>query len=472
MKAIKYLFVGALIAGFSAPVAAQDLKSDVEKISKLVAENKANPDAIKDQIKLFKKTYKKNAEALTALGRAYLDVKDTLRAQEYGQLAMKVNQHYGPAYVLLGDLEVVKDNGGAASSWFEQATIMDPKCVDGYRRYAQVNSRVSPSSAVAKLEELRAILPDYPVDIISAEIYDKAENITKAIECYDKVDRNKMEDYQLASYATDCYLKGLYQKSLEIAQFGVSKFPKNAGLNRLMFFNHTELKNYEEALKAKEALFVSEKVKIGENDYLYAGHAYVGAKNYDKAIEAFQKAIEIKPDGELAKDATKALSMAYSDKGDIDNAAATYSKYLGMLDKVTAYDYSQLATMYANQAEKLEGDAKVDMLMKADGVYATMAEKFADIADFATYQRAHIGFALDPETKTGAAKPHYEKLIEIIKSHATKGKNDDARLIESYRYLGYYYLLQNDKEKADSYWKLVLEIDPNNETAKQALGVE
>ena len=32
MKAIKYLFVGALIAGFSAPVAAQDLKSDVEKI--------------------------------------------------------------------------------------------------------------------------------------------------------------------------------------------------------------------------------------------------------------------------------------------------------------------------------------------------------------------------------------------------------------------------------------------------------
>ena len=164
--------------------------------------------------------------------------------------------------------------------------------------------------------------------------------------------------------------------------------------------------------------------------------------------------------------------MAYSDKGDINNAATIYSKYLGMLDKVTAYDYSQLATMYANQAEKLEGDAKVDMLMKADGVYATMAEKFADIADFATYQRAHIGFALDPETKTGAAKPHYEKLIEIIKSHATKGKNDDARLIESYRYLGYYYLLQNDKEKADSYWKLVLEIDPNNETAKQALGVE
>ena len=49
---------------------------------------------------------------------------------------------------------------------------------------------------------------------------------------------------------------------------------------------------YKEALKAKEALFVSEKVKIGENDYLYAGHAYVGAKDYDKAIEAFQKDLQ------------------------------------------------------------------------------------------------------------------------------------------------------------------------------------
>ena len=94
------------------------------------------------------------------------------------------------------------------------------------------------------------------------------------------------------------------------------------------------------------------------------------------------------------------------------------------------------------------------------------------MADYATYQRAHIGYKLDPETKTGAAKPHYEKLIELIKAKSAPEDSDKARLGEAYRYLGYYYLLQNDKEKADSYWKLVLEIDPNNETAKQALGVE
>ena len=474
MRAIKYFFIGALIAGFSAPAVAQDVKTDVENIAKLIVANKNNPVAVKDQVKEFKKTYKKNAEALTGLGRAYLDIKDTVNAQALGMMAIKVNQHYGPGYVLLGDVEVAKDNGGAASGWFEQATMMDPKGVDGYRRYAQVNSRVSPASAVAKLEELRKIRPDYPVDIISAEIYDKAGNLSKAIEYYDKVDRDKMEDYQLASYATDCYLKKDYEKSLQIAQFGTNKFPKNAGLNRLVFFNQTELKNYGDALKAAEALFNSEKVKIGENDYLYYGHAYFGNQEYDKAIEMFQKTIEAKPDdAELVQGALKSISKAYSEKGDIENAAATYNKYLdSMKDKVTAYDYGQLASMYTDQAEKVEGDAKVALLMKADAVYATIAERFAEYADFSTYQRAHIGFALDPETKTGAAKPHYEKLIEIIKGHATKAKNDDARLIESYRYLGYYYLLQNDKATADGYWNKVLELDPENETAKQALGIQ
>ena len=53
-----------------------------------------------------------------------------------------------------------------------------------------------------------------------------------------------------------------------------------------------------------------------------------------------------------------------------------------------------------------------------------------------------------------------------------RDKADNARLTEAYRYLGYYYLVKNDKAMADGYWKKVLEIDPENETAKQALGIK
>ena len=36
MKSIKYFFIGALLMGFSAPAMSQDMKSDIENISKLV----------------------------------------------------------------------------------------------------------------------------------------------------------------------------------------------------------------------------------------------------------------------------------------------------------------------------------------------------------------------------------------------------------------------------------------------------
>lgn len=470
MKAIKYLLVGVLTLGFGMQSMAQeDNKATIDAITKVI---KANPAAAKDQVKQVYKKNKKNPEVLTAIGRAYLDVKDTTNAQQYGELAIKANKNFGPAYVLLGDIEVQKDNGGAASTWFEQATMMDPKNVEGYRRYAQVNSKVSPAAAVAKLEELRRIRPDYPVDIISAEIYDRSGRIAKALEYYEKVDKNKMEDYQLASFATDYFLNQDFEKSLAIAQFGNQKFPRNPGLNRLSFFDLTNLKRYPEALQYADKLFnASDSAKISETDYLYYGYAYQGNKEYQKAIDMFKKSIEMNKDNEEDKqDALKNIANCYSSLGDITQASATYEQYLGMLKKVTAYDMATLASMYMDQADKEEGDKKTEYLKKADEIYGKIADQFPSVADFATLQRAHIGYTLDPESKEGTAKPHYEKLVEVIKGHTEKGQHDDERLIEAYHYLGYYYLLHDDKATADTYWNKVLEIDPNNETAKQALG--
>ena len=473
MKSIKYFFIGALLMGFSAPAMSQDMKSDIENITKLVKENKSNPAAIKDEIKAFRKNYKKNAEALTALGRAYLDVKDTTNAVALAENALKVNSKYGPGYVLMGDIEVAKDNGGSASAWFEQATMMDPQNIEGYRRYAQVNSKANPTMAVMKLEELRKVRPDYPVDIISAEIFDKAGRLEKAVEYYDKVDRSQMEDYQLAAYATDCFLLGKYEKSLEIAQMGAGKFPSNSALNRLCMFNNTELKKFPEAVAAGKALFACEGAKISGNDHLYYASALKGNKEFDSAIEQYNKAAEVAPeDKDLQISVYRDLSEVYGLKGDIDKAVENFNKYIEISPKRTASMYGQLAALYKNQASKVEGAEMEKYLLEADKVYATIAEQFPTFADYATLQRAHIGFQLDPETKTGAAKPHYEKLVEIVKGHETMDDRDKANLLEAYRYLGYYYTLAKEDAKAAEYWNKVLELDPENAAAKAALGIK
>ena len=73
------------------------------------------------------------------------------------------------------------------------------------------------------LEELKKQLPDYPTGLISAEIFSKAGNLTKAVQYYDQVDKAKMEDYQLVDYALAYFLKGEFNKSLEVAKYGNGK---------------------------------------------------------------------------------------------------------------------------------------------------------------------------------------------------------------------------------------------------------
>lgn len=475
MKANKYLIIGVALLGMSAPAVAQtEQDAVISEITKVV-KSSADAKQKESQLKEMLKPYKKDAKVLTAVGRAYLDAKDTEKAVSYADMAISRDKNYGDAYVLKGDVAASLDNGGEASMWFEQAILAEPTNPNGYRRYAQVNSKVNPSGSVAKLEELRKAVPDYPVDIISAEIYDKSGNLDKAIEYYSKVSLDKMEDYQLAAYGTDLFLKGQFEKSLNVAEHGAAKSPRNSGLNRLMFFNNTNLKNYPAALDAADKLFnASDSAKISEHDYLYLGYANMGAEKYPEAIDAFNKCLDnAAEDSGNRSDALKNLAEAYKNNGEFEKGVATYEKYLDTKADRTANDYNSLAQMYVSESEKVEGQAKRDLIMKADAVYADMVEKFPSVADFSTVQRAHLAFTLDPDSKEGLAKPHYEKLVEIINGHAEKGERDDARLLEAYRYLGaYYYITLNDANAAKPYWEKILEIDPENATAKQALGIQ
>lgn len=471
MSKIKYLLIAALMTGFSARAMAQDVKSQVSVIAKAIAANKNNPDAIKDQVKDFTKTFKKNAEAFVGLGRAYLDVKDTLNAQKYADQAIKINKSYAPGYVLEGDIEQVKDDGGAASGWYERAIYADPKDPDGYIKYATVNSKVSPAASVAKLEALRQQRPDYPVDLISAGIYDRAGDFKNALTMYDKVDKSQMKEGNLVSYALDNFLNGDFQKSLDIAQYGNQKFPRNAPLNRLAFYDLTNLKKYPEALAYADKLFnQSDSAKISESDYLYYGYAHLGNNDNDKAISMFQKSLSVNTDNAADKsDALKNIATAYQQKGDFPNAIKNYKDYLASLKQITAYDLGNFASMYMAQADSLTGADQVTAYKNADGVYAEIGDKFPSVADYAEYNRAHIAYDLDPDSKQGLAKPHYEKLIEIINAKPTKADTDTARLVEANRYLGYYYMLNNDNATSKTYWQKVLDLDPANDTAKQAM---
>ena len=65
-----------MMLSISAPSMAQDVKSQVTAITKVVVDAKGDVNATKAQVKDFMKANKKNAEALAGLGRAFLTAKN------------------------------------------------------------------------------------------------------------------------------------------------------------------------------------------------------------------------------------------------------------------------------------------------------------------------------------------------------------------------------------------------------------
>lgn len=471
MKTLKYLFMGAVMIGFAAPALAQDNKATIESIAKII---KSKPADLAKQAKDFKKEYKKNPEVLVGIGRAFYEEKDTAQARAFAQAAVDRDKKYAPAFVLIGDVEALSNNGGNAAAYYDQAIYADPKNPEPYYKYASVYRKISPSTAVQKLEDLRIQRPDIAVDALAGQIYYNSNQFEKAIAAYNKAGLEKLEERNITELAMSYYFLGKNPGSLATAKYGLTKSPRDAAFNRLAFFNCTDLKDYENALVYADALFnKSDSAKFSYLDYAYYGNAYSGLKQYDKAIEQYEKALQQEFDSKAKRAGVcKSLSDAYSGNGEYDKAIASYNEYMNSIETKTAFDYVGLAKLYTLKADGQTGETRNATFKEAEKIYDEIEQKYPQASEYALFMKARVNTYMDPDNTQRLAKPYYEKLVSIIEPKEIKDEADKARLVEGCRYLGYIYLLDDNKTEADKYWNLLLTVDPDNEMAKQALGVK
>ena len=129
MKAIKYLFVGALLVLFSAPAMAQDEEQAIiDNITRVIKNNKGgNFETIEDEVDRVRKKNKKKPRVLVAMGTAFKEINDTTHAREFAEFALDRDSHYAPAHMLLGDLAAIGDDGGRAAEYYQKAINDDPQ---------------------------------------------------------------------------------------------------------------------------------------------------------------------------------------------------------------------------------------------------------------------------------------------------------------------------------------------------------
>ena len=475
MRTFKYVMIGALMLGIGTPALAQtgDPKADTETITKMI-KNKAGDLA--DQTKKYAKKYKKNTDVLLAMSKAFYEVKDTANARIMAENALKANKKCAKAFIILGDIMALNEDGGAAAGQYQQAIYFDPKDPEGYYKYANVYKKVSPSEAVAKLEELRTHRPDIAVDALAGRIYYTSNKFGNAIDCYNKAweQKDKMEERDIRDYAMAYYLTGKAANALEVAKFGLTKSPRDAAFNRLAFFTATDLKQYDQALAYADALFnKSDSAKFSYFDYTYYGNALSGVKKYDEAIASFKKALDQEFDSKDKKAGViKTLSDAYSNQENYAEAIKYYEQYLAEYSTPTATDYAGLPQLYYYLASKQTGDEMIASLKKSDELYAQLGEKYADAAEYATFWRARVNNAMDNDQQNGYAKPYYEKMIQLYSERTELNNSDRARLKEAYLYMiSYEARVADNMEAAKVQAQKLIEIDPENAIAKQVLGM-
>jgi tetratricopeptide (TPR) repeat protein len=383
--------------------------------------------------------------------------------------------NYSPAYVLMGDIAVLADDGGAAAKNYDQAIFFDRKNVEAYRKYAIIYSKISFESSIDKLEQLRSEVPNYPVDLPIARLYDNAGKIDDAIRFYERVGLDQMEARDLAMFALKYNLIKDYAKSLAVLESGLKRFPRSSSLNRLGLMNAIAQQDFDNALIYGDRLFnKSDSVELKDMDFVNFAKAYIGKQNYDEAIALYRKGIEVsQADKDAVNNLFKEISDAYMKKGDFDNAVVEYRKYLDGTSNKTASDYSTLAEMYYKHAADLTGEEQMANIKMCDDIYKELQERFANNPDVVAYvlnRRGTLNAIMDPDSKQGLAKPIFEQLMQMLEAKTERTDTDTKRLITCYRYmLSYDLLVQDNKEAAKAWAEKILTLDPENEQAKAVM---
>ena len=154
--------------------------------------------------KNIKRHLRKDEEAIVALGNVYLLQHNFTEAEALANSVINNKKFNGSkAYVLLGDIAAIQDsigNAGAAAQQYQTAISLDPHNVTAYERYAKVYRHVNSKVAVAKLEELRKVEPNYPVEATAAEIMLNDGKYKEALAWYNKANPANMSEDNFYNY--------------------------------------------------------------------------------------------------------------------------------------------------------------------------------------------------------------------------------------------------------------------------------
>ena len=193
--------------------------------------------------------------------------------------------------------------------------------------------------------------------------------------------------------------------------------------------------HYQEALNEATKLLI--KFPNSINLYNIIGAANKGLSKLEKAIEAYIKAISIKPD---YADAYNNMGLALQEQSKLEEAIEAYIKAISIKpDYADAYNNMGFALQEQGKLEKA-----IEAYTKAISIKSNHAEAYYNTGN-ALQEQSKLEEAIEAYTKAISIKPNYAKALNNL-GNALKNQGKLEKAIEVYT-----KVISNEPDYADAY---------------------
>ena len=408
----------------------------------------------------------KNHKILSMVGDAWLYGQKAYpdEALEYFIKARDLDPKVARYWTHLGDAQYAKKDLGSAMTAYETAIEKDKNDPETYVKMARIwGASKKYDLGIEKLEIAIAMKPDYA--LAYKELYEqliKNKNFSKVLPVLEKYVSLTGDDVdakvRLVKFL--CFQARDYDRAIAEGLKVLESNPTQYTLHRWLAWSYGELdkaqESYDQSVKLFSVLSKDTTLKSFPSDYEYFAKAAIKLKKFEEAEFNYLKVAEMDPD--RAPEIYSLLGKSYYDAKIFPKATEWYMRK-GELQPLINTEQYYLGLSLFYEAKYLEADSSFTKVV-------TLTPNYAQ----GWLMRARCNTAMDSAQAAGLAKPFYEKYAELTSVEPDKSRTK-KNLIESYKYLGAYYVQRDDNNQALIYFEQIAALDPADKDAADAIKI-
>ena len=384
---------------------------------------------------------KKDPDIYRALAELYIQQNNAGKAVTQLEYVAEFDPTDASAHYAMGKIWERAKNEGMALQEYEKTIAQDPKFAAAYRRIIDIYRASFRWSDVQQRS----------ADLVAAGLAEKSD---------------------WRNYVNATFFAKDYAALTDIVPKALALYPEEAYLYRLLGYAQYEKNDAANALTTMKTFFErQDPAKVLGLDYEYLGKIYEKLGVDSMAVVNYEKVVTQYDSTGTKKELWGTIaSMYYKLKKWGAATNAFEQKIASKPDKVSDRDVMMLGYCQFYNKQYPSADATFAKLieMRPDLPAGNYWRGFTQQLMENDANRAAGLNEESPNFKTGAAKPYYDKFIEMIQT-ATDPNQYKNNLMRIYPYLITYYGVNKDKDNTITYLKKYIEIKPDAQFYKDLL---